>query len=57
MKIERTGRYFKLFTLKINGQKYYFIGKRFEKGFCCIFRKSEQAVEAFEIMERIDYAD
>lgn len=57
MKIERTGKYFRLFTLKINGQRYYFIGKRFEKGFCCIFRKSEQAVEAYEIMERIDYAD
>lgn len=49
---ERLGEHYKLFSLEINGIKYYFIGRRGEKGFMLLFDKSEQAVDHFEMLER-----
>lgn len=49
---ERIGEHYRLFTMKINGIRYYLIGKRNEKGFCFLSDKIEQAVEMFEQLER-----
>lgn len=49
---ERIGNYYKLFTLNINGVRYYFIGDKTTGGFQWVFRNSEQAVEMFERLEK-----
>lgn len=49
---ERIGKHYRLFTMKINGIRYYLIGNRNEKSFCFLSDKSEQAVKMFELLER-----
>lgn len=52
---EKVGRYYKLFALKINGIRYYFIADMTfgnNGGFQWVFRNSEQAVEMFEKLEQ-----
>ena len=46
--IERTGKYYKLWKMRINGVDYYFIGSIKNGGFFWVFRKAEQAVYQFE---------
>lgn len=49
---EIIGKYYRLFTMKINGIKYYFVGRLNEKGICFMSDKSEQAVIAFDLLEQ-----
>lgn len=49
---ERIGKYYKLFTLNVNGIRYYFIADKSAGGFQWVFRTNEQAVEIFEQLER-----
>lgn len=50
--IERIGKYYKLFSLNVNGETYYFIADKSEGGFQFAFKKSDDAVKAFEQLER-----
>ena len=52
MKKEIIGKYYRLFTMKINGINYYFVGHLNEKGICFMSDKSEQVVMAFNLLER-----
>lgn len=49
---ERNGNYYKLFSMKINGIIYYFIGSIQRGGFQWVYRKPEEAVDMFEKLER-----
>lgn len=51
-KYDRIGLHFKLFSLTVNGIKYYFIGSVQNGGFRYVYRKSEDAVDMFEKLER-----
>ncbi len=49
---ERRGKYFKLFSMMVNGIKYYFIGSVNTLGYKWVYSSSEDAVEMFENAER-----
>ena len=49
---ERRGKYFKLFSMMVNGIKYYFIGSVNTLGYKWVYRSDEAAVEMFENVER-----
>lgn len=49
---ERKGTYYKLFSMNINGVKYYFIGSVKYGGYRWVFKTLEQAVEVFEEIEK-----
>ena len=48
---ERTGKYYKLFSLTIEGTKFYFIGSITRGGAQWVYRRSEDAVDTFEKLE------
>lgn len=50
--MERIGNYYKLFSMIINGTKFYFIAERNSKGVLFVFRNNEDAVDQFEHMEK-----
>lgn len=49
----KEGKRFRLFTMKINGKYYYFVGRHGEKGFITIYKTYEQALECFNILENV----
>lgn len=48
----RNGKYYKLYSMNVNGIKYYFIGSIKKGGFHWIYKNQESAVEMFEIAEK-----
>lgn len=50
--MERIGKYYKIFSMNMNGIKYYFIGSIRNGGFQWVYRKSEDAVDMFEKVEK-----
>ena len=52
---ERKGKYFKLFSLKINGIKHYFITSLKMGGVQWSFNNADSAIDMFEKLEH--YAD
>lgn len=57
MKILRTGKYYRLFTLKCDGVTDYYIGRlnkktRLEIDFCYVSENKGKAVKKFEQLER-----
>lgn len=46
------GKFYKLFSMNINGIKYYLIGSITKGGMCWAYKKAEDAVRMFEKVER-----
>ena len=52
-KQSKVGKRFRIFTMKINGQYYYFVARLNEKGSIAIYKTYEQALECFNILENV----
>ena len=50
--MERMGKYYKLYSMNVNGIKYYFIGSIKKGGFMWVYTDNEKAVDMFEKVER-----
>lgn len=51
MVIIKTGDYYKLFSMNVNGVEYYFISGIEDGGFIWVFNNAKQAEQMFEIAE------
>jgi len=51
--IVKTGKYYRIFSMKVNGIKYYFVGSIENGGFMWVNRSIINAIEKFEFAEDI----